>query len=299
MTRTNCHTCDKKIKGNKFECCFCDKVMHFTPECTELDKNSIEVLIKLEENLLLICNKCKSKKANFNANKDSEQANKVDEKLLKLEKQVEALTSKVEESHDCIKKVENNVHQIKMPEIKSFKQALGNVVPGKIVSSATSPNLGILIRGLPEEPTEPPDKRVHMDLARVDELLTYLEVPDRKLTRATRLGKVDSEKKAPRTLLINTENPISKDLILKSAHRLKEYKVYDNPIYIMAELNASDAKIHNECLRKRRELIDDKENGLTSMQIRVRNLKVEVLKGKKWSAITDNEKAAEKNGSED
>ena len=74
--------------------------MHFTPECTELDKNSIEVLIKLEENLLLICNKCKSKKANCNANQDSEQANKVDEKLLKLEKQVEALTSKVEESHE-------------------------------------------------------------------------------------------------------------------------------------------------------------------------------------------------------
>ena len=66
----------------------------------------------------------------------------------------------------------------------------------------------------------------------------------------------------------------------------------------MTEPKASDAKIHDECLRKRRKLIDDKENGLTSMQIRVRNLKIEVLKGKKGSPVTDIEKAAKNNGGE-
>ena len=46
--------------------------MHLSTECTELDKTSIEVIAKLHENLLLICNECQPKQKDFDESPKTE-----------------------------------------------------------------------------------------------------------------------------------------------------------------------------------------------------------------------------------
>ena len=81
--------------------------------------------------------------------------------------------------------------------------------------------------------------------------------------------KYEKDKAKPRTFLINTKNPISRDLILGSAYELKEY---NQVVYINPELNSTDTKEQNEHLKTRRQLIDDKNNNLDTKDTRIRNL---------------------------
>ena len=66
---------------------------------------------------------------------------------------------------------------------------------------------------------------------------------------------------------------MSRDMILRSAYKLKEY---NQAVYINPELNSTDTKKQNECLKKRRPPIDDKNNNLNTKDIRVKNFGVEI-----------------------
>ena len=126
-----------------------------------------------------------------------------------------------------------------------------------------------------------PGNRMHRDLENVDNLLKFLSIPDRKLSKATRLGKYDPDKGATRGLLIHTENQISRDLMLKLAYKLKTFDLFPDPINISRELSTEDAKKHNECLKMRREPLNDPTHQYTSREIRIRNLKVEIYNNRK------------------
>ena len=167
-------------------------------------------------------------------------------------------------------------------DTKTYKQSLGKVNLGKSVSIPEKTTLGVYIRDIPESSSRSADDRLHADLAEVEKLLEYLNVEYKKLTKAQRLGKYDASKQQSRTLLINTENPISRNLILRMAHKLKDYHPYQKPVYVSLELNSTDTKKQNECLKKRRELIESDENQLTSKDIRVKNLIIEIMENKKW-----------------
>ena len=66
MTHVNCATCYRKVENDiKFVCCICNKTLHLTTGCTEFEKNTIEVLIKLNDNLIYICNSCEPNKQDF------------------------------------------------------------------------------------------------------------------------------------------------------------------------------------------------------------------------------------------
>ena len=119
---------------------------------------------------------------------------------------------------------------------------------GKSVSIPEKTTLGVSIRGRPESSSSSADDRLHADLAEVEKFLEHLNVEDKKLTEAQRLGNYDAIKQQPRALLVNTENPISRDLILRSAHTLKDYLPYQKPVYVNPELNSTDTKKQNECL---------------------------------------------------
>ena len=84
-------------------------------------------------------------------------------------------------------------------------------------------------------------------MAAVREMLDFLNIEDKKLS------KIHSTKTVPRTLLIHLENPISKDLVLTSAYRLKDF---NKQVFVSPELSPVDAKKENECLKTRRKVID-------------------------------------------
>ena len=66
---------------------------------------------------------------------------------------------------------------------------------------------------------------------------------------------------------------MSRDMILRSAYKLKEY---NQAVYINKELNSTDTKKQNECLKKRRPPINDKNNNLNTKDIRVKKFGVEI-----------------------
>ena len=58
-----------------------------------------------------------------------------------------------------------------------------------------------------------------------------------------------------------------------------------------------DTKKQNECLKKRRELIDSDENQLTSKDIRIKNLTIEIMENKKWIPLEKSTYGDEKSDS--
>ena len=201
--------------------------------------------------------------------------------MKKVQEQMKTLTDKIEKSNNIITNVQSEVINMKK-DTKTYKQSLGKVNHGKSVSIPRKTTLGVYIRGIPESNSSSADDRFDADLAEVEKLLEHLNVEDKKLTKAQRLGKYDASKQQPRTILINTENPINQELILRAAHQLKDYHPYQKLVYVNPELNSTDTKKQNECLKKRRELIHSNENQLTAKDIWVKNLTIEIMEIKKW-----------------
>ena len=70
--------------GPKFSCYTYDKVLHLSPEFTMFTNDEVKVLIKLNDNLLHICNDCKPKRDDLVKNKTTT-SNKLDEQLDNLQ----------------------------------------------------------------------------------------------------------------------------------------------------------------------------------------------------------------------
>ena len=79
----------------------------------------------------------------------------------------------------------------------------------------------------------------------IEEILCYLKV-NKRLCKVTRIGKYNPER-GPRAILINLESPISKELVLKSAFRLKNFS---RRFFMSPELTPEHLKIGNECEKK-------------------------------------------------
>ena len=64
----NCDSCNSKQNKEKCVCNFCNKTLHMTPECTSFTVKEIEVLIKLNANILHVSNSCTEKKGSGDLN---------------------------------------------------------------------------------------------------------------------------------------------------------------------------------------------------------------------------------------
>ena len=93
--RDNCSTCKNKLKGPRFSCYICKKDLHLTPDCTMFTKEEINVLIKINDSLLHICNECIPKKKDLNTQPEPT-SSKLDDQLNTLQEQIKALTEKME-----------------------------------------------------------------------------------------------------------------------------------------------------------------------------------------------------------
>ena len=83
---------------------------------------------------------------------------------------------------------------------RSFRNAIGDVTPGRIIVPAlnTQLQLGIRARGIPESTATTADKRMLENFAAVDKLLKFMDIEDRKLPYFSRIGKYDPKRETPR-----------------------------------------------------------------------------------------------------
>ena len=157
----------------------------------------------------------------------------------------------------------------------------------------SSRNLGVRIRGVPENTTGTPDERFQAEIKALEKILVFLNIDDKKLSKIQRIGRNDPDRTTPRTLIVNMENMLSKELVIKSAFRLKDY---EQAVFISRELSTSDTKLENDFLRKRRFLIEDKQ--IDRKNIRIRNLKLETKYDDKWVEYSENTDTATESESE-
>ena len=206
----------------------------------------------------------------------------MDGNLDDLNLKVEKLNKQIEKSNESINSIKAELLELKIrPQPNAA--SLGNIAKGKVFYlSAHENGTGIRVRGIPEDESKSTDERLHADMNAIEEILCYLEVEDKRLCKATCIGKYNPEK-GPRTMLLNLESPISKELALKSAFRLENFS---RRVFISPELTPEQLKIENECLSKRRLLID--KHMFSNTNVRVRNLIVETKQGDKWLEYKDN-----------
>ena len=86
--------------------------MHMTSKCTVFDKTDIDVLIKLDKNLLHICNDCKDNKDNAIDNKTS----KIDDQLIEIKEQMKMFAQSIEKSNQMIETVKFDLSELKKPK---------------------------------------------------------------------------------------------------------------------------------------------------------------------------------------
>ena len=201
-----CQSCNHKIakKEAKFSCAYCSKAMHMTPDCTGFEQSSIEVLVKLEANLLHICNECSENKTHKSILKPAEQS-KLEDDLTDLREQMKKFQQIIENSNAMIENVKKDLTELKSTAPKSYAQAVGKL-PGSTIRDVSNanniPGLGFRIRGIPESRTKTPDERMHSDIESVEQILDFLKIKDKRMSKIHRLGKFDTDKKGARTILV-------------------------------------------------------------------------------------------------
>ena len=84
-----------------------------SPEGTLFTDNDTQVLIKLDENLLDICNDCEPQRKNLAPRSKPEQNDKLEGQLDGLQKQMKALAEKMKKSSDLINYVQNDLKSLK------------------------------------------------------------------------------------------------------------------------------------------------------------------------------------------
>ena len=65
------------------------------------------------------------------------------------------------------------------------------------------------------------DERFHADNKAVEKIFVFLIIDDKKLSKIHRIGRNDPDRTTPRMLIVNMENMLSIELVMKSAFRLK------------------------------------------------------------------------------
>ena len=162
----------------------------------------------------------------------------------------------------------------------SYASVVGNKAPGKRVYKPANDSLGIRIKGLPEPEDGKEDKM--KDREKVKRILDHLDIRS-SLTKLTRVGQPNPDK-GPRTVIIDLDNDLDKEVMIKSAHKhkLKTYTELNSTIFISHELTKEDMAKENEPLKLRRDLI---KKGVVSQTLRIWNLKLQLVEGV-WTTVS-------------
>ena len=268
-TDSVCETCQQKIKKNEdtFCCIVCNCKMHLTKSCTSLSDLAINGITTLGKNIALLCNKCVDSNGYERIRKAVSDAEQTSPKQFK----------KIEEDMDELRK---NVQEIKTlfsqttMKPNEIKSEAKTKVPINATPKQENQN-GIRIRGIPELNDKDQRKRQENDILQVKEILEHMQIVP-EIVDLFRMGQRQEGK--DRIILVKV--PIwQKRLILSSACRLK---TYDKPVFVSPELSVDEAKLENQALQKRRELINE---NIDKQNLRIRDGKLYQKIENRWTAV--------------
>ena len=260
--------------------------MHMNQTCIGFEEDQIKVLVELKQNLLMVCNDCKSKKSQAPSNSAAVKSNNDDlaPNVKSLEKRMSDFIPSMEKSAAAVEDLKTKVANMKKPATEtnctgSYASVVENKAPGKRVYKPAKDSLGIRIKGLPEPEDGKEDKL--KDREKVKRILDHLDIHS-SLTTLTRVGQPNPDK-GPRTVVIDLDNDLDKEVMIKSAHKLKTYTELNSTIFISHELTKEDMAKENEALKLKRDLI---KQGVVSQTLRIRNLKLQQLVEGVWTTVS-------------
>ena len=214
-----CKSCTKKITGEKFNCVYCPTVLHMTPACTLLDCDCVAALIKLRNNVLHVCNSCIHRRQNTMSTNDRE----VNENVKKLRVQVAKNSKQMEKSLRLIEEIGN---ELKKSSAQTYRRTDIRKCTG--FSEARKDNY-LSERNEGTRNTFPRNTRIKGCLIRRATATwpecgkgsaKYLQINGQPSV-VQRGGKFDPDPGKSRTIIVNVKTPVNKDLLLKSAYKLK------------------------------------------------------------------------------
>ena len=171
--RENCFTCTNRIgKGEKFCCVYCDRVLHFTPECTGFPEQSIQLLIELKHNLLHVCNDCTHKKTNSEP-PEEKQKQQMQLNFDDINKKNSDCSENVLKWFKIMEEMQKEINSLKANP--AYSAVVGKATAGKRVDFPVlvTKKLGIRVKGIPEAENENADKRFAADRTEINSLLHY------------------------------------------------------------------------------------------------------------------------------
>ena len=198
----------EKERNSAMCCVYCDRVLHFTPECSGFPEQSIQVLIELKHNLLHVCNDCTQKKSNREP-LDEKQKQQMQLNFNEINKKISDCSENVLKSFKIMEELQKEINSLKTKP--AYSAVVGNATAGKLVDVPVleTKKLEIRVKGIPEAQNENADKRLATDRTEINSLLHYLGV-ETKITKLSRVGQYDKNK-GPRTILFDLETQVDKD----------------------------------------------------------------------------------------
>ena len=155
-----------------------------TPECTDFDQNSLDVFIKCKANILNACNQCVNKKEQDPKTDQKNDLTKIDIQLVEIKDQLKKLTENITKSNALIETVKLELNEVKKTKPQNFASSLGAVKMGKKIDTPppvrSSSNLGVRMRGVPENTTGTSDERFQADIKAIEKIIVFLNIDDKK-----------------------------------------------------------------------------------------------------------------------
>ena len=154
-----------------------------TPDCTDFDQNSLDIFIKCKANILNVCNQCVNKKEQDPKTDQKNDSTKIYTQIVEIKDQMKTLTENITKSNALIETVKLELNEVKKTKPQNFAASLDAVKMGKKIDTPppvrTSSNLGVRIRGVPENTTETPDERFQADIKAVEKRLMFLNIDEK------------------------------------------------------------------------------------------------------------------------
>ena len=165
---------------------------------------------------------------------------------------------------------------------RTFAETLSTVTASKwhFSSDAEKSTLGTQMKGLFEAERETGDAKFGMEQKKVTGIRDFWEF-DTKMTKCSRIGLLKPDR-GPRKAIIDLENDIDQDMLVKLPNKLKKYKEISTSIFISHEFFTENVIKENEDSKVRRDMI---EKVVSAGIRRMRKLKLQKLVGEIWTSV--------------
>ena len=271
----NCKTCKKPIQAQEktYTCVACNCHIHMTTIFTGLAAASLNVIIDLGNNIMLLCNGCvdKNERDKFIRCRTMQIENlDFSNQLKNMEKRLTELVDKKIETAiktNCEKVNKTYAAVVSVESTQETDRKLGKLI--KKEKGVDNIKQKFRLQGIPEDQNKTKAENLGPTTDEVNEILSEIGVRP-EVKEVKRLGEFKRERKKPRTLLVTVANEHEARLALAKIIEHRKELAKRN-IYLLPALSKEDALKENLILKKKRELLTE---GVPRDKLKIRNLEL-------------------------